>query len=525
MSTSDAEVIVIGAGIAGLITALELAPANVTLIANASLGQGVASGWSQGGIAAALAADDKPANHAQDTIYAAAGIADVDAVQTITEEAPAAIEYLSAQGVPFDRSQDGQYALSREAAHSHARVVRVSGDRTGPGIMAALAKKIEATSHIHRLMDEEVIALISNGNGVKGVWVRNNRTGAIKPIVAKAVVLATGGTGHLYRATSNPHTANGVGIAIAARAGAILADLEFVQFHPTTLAVGKDPSPLATEALRGEGAILINEKDERFMVSQHPMAELAPRDIVARSIFREIQSGHKAYLDCTKAIGEEFPSRFPQVFALCAEAGINPVQDPIPVEPAAHYHMGGIATNQHGKTTIDGLWACGEVACTGAHGANRLASNSLLEAIVYARRIAKNIKDYLASYSLKSENGYAPPQTALPADAESQIKNLRSLMTDYVGVIRNEAGLLKALSLIQEMERNEADLLSNMILTSKTIVVAALLRTESRGSHFRSDFPVALDHFKYRRFFTLDEIEKTAHKLLSNGSPKKISSQ
>jgi L-aspartate oxidase len=512
------EIVVVGAGIAGLVTALSLAPLSVTIIANARLGQGVATGWSQGGIAAALAPHDKPANHAQDTIYAAAGIADVDAVQLITEEAPNAIHYLSDLGVPFDRDKKGGFALSREAAHSHDRIVRVSGDRTGPGIMAVLGKKVSETKSIQLQMGCDVVSLATAGSQVVGVWVKQNDQ--LKLLRAKAVILATGGIGHLYRATSNPPTANGAGLTIAARAGARLADLEFVQFHPTTLAVGKDPSPLATEALRGAGSVLVNSLGKRFMVAEHPMAELAPRDIVARAIFREIQKGQKVYLDSRKAIGRDFPDKFPQVYQLCQEAGIDPVRESIPVEPAAHYHMGGIATDNFGRTSLSGLWACGEVASTGAHGANRLASNSLLEAIVYGKRIAGDIKEHWKNINSHQGEIQSPIHALNKKDDTPYIQSLRTTMTEQVGLIRDEGGLIDSLRTISNLKQDygtsQIDTFGNMLLAAQMIAYAALKRCESRGSHFRADYPVSLDPYKFRQFFTLAEIRKDLEKILQS---------
>ena len=330
---------------------------------------------------------------------------------------------------------------------------------------------------------------------------------------AAAVVLATGGSGQLFAITTNPREARGEGIAIAARAGAVIADAEFVQFHPTAIDIGRDPAPLATEALRGEGALLINKRGERFMQGAHPDAELAPRDIVARFVQREVTSGRGAYLDC-RPLGPDFASRFPTVNAACQSAGIDPTKAPIPVAPAAHYHMGGVLTDAQGRTTVDGLWACGEVASTGAHGANRLASNSLLEAVVFGTRVADDIARSLplaarAKAGLEVER---PGDGAPEAVNEPAVQLLRRTMTSEVGVIRDAASLNRALDVIASLERDAGQdrRLANMLTTAKLITVAALARKESRGAHYRSDYPEADPKLAGRSFLTLAEAETIA---------------
>jgi len=505
MTHSAHPIVVIGAGIAGLTAALRLVPNPVILVANAPIGQGVASGWSQGGIAAALSEHDSPVSHQQDTLTAAAGIADENAVKIITTEAKIAIEYLREVGVTFDRTENNDYALSKEAAHSHARIVRVAGDLTGPGIMAALQRLVLTTPEITVKSGWQLVELHVQNNRVHGVWLAHSDTQKLEYIPTNAVIMATGGIGYLYRNTSNPSTACGEGIAIAAKAGAVLADMEFVQFHPTTLAVGRDPSPLATEALRGEGAHLINELGERFMTGIHPDAELAPRDVVARAIFNQYQSGHKAFLDCRSAIGADFAKKFPKVFSLCQEAGIDPVASPIPVEPAAHYHMGGIAVNTAGQSSVMGLWACGEVACTGAHGANRLASNSLLEAVVYTKRATHDVKKYRAENPLPipSATPAAPEFTEHTAEHKIIELRLRDLMRDYVGVIRDGKGLAFAIKQLSEFYRESlSSRVQHMVDVALLVALFAYWREESRGSHFRKDFPIAKTAWQKRQFFT-----------------------
>ena len=393
---AEGDIVIVGAGLAGLFTALKLAPMHVTVLAAAPLGQGTSSGWAQGGIAAAVGADDSPALHAADTIAAGAGLVDEEVARFVTAEGPARIADLLDYGVPFDRDADGQFLLSQEAAHSRRRVVHVSGDRTGAAIMQALIAKVRATPSIRVLEGYEADELITANGRVEGVRLVRSAAfgnGTYEFFPACAVVLATGGVGGLYALTTNPAYARGEAIAMAARAGAIIGDAEFVQFHPTAIDVGLDPAPLATEALRGEGATLVNRRGERFMTAIDARGELSPRDIVARGVFAEIAAGRGAFLDCRTAIGSGFAQAFPTVYAYCRKAGIDPATQLIPVAPAAHYHMGGIATDALARSSVPGLWAIGEVASTGLHGANRLASNSLLEAVVFAARAAGHIRN------------------------------------------------------------------------------------------------------------------------------------
>src|SRR5580698_1492896 len=387
------DVVIVGGGLAGLFCALKLAPRPVTIISAAPLGEGASSAWAQGGIAAAVAEGDSAEAHAADTIAAGAGLVDAGIALGLAREAGIGIRDLLHYGVPFDRDLEGRLAVSREAAHSARRIVHVRGDTAGKAIIAALIEAVRATPSIKVIEGFSAEALLTADGAVTGLQLRRVGDIAAKPVIiaSRAVVLATGGSGHLYAVTTNPAEARGQGLAIAARAGAVIADPEFVQFHPTAIMVGRDPAPLATEALRGEGATLINDRGERFMLARHQLAELAPRDIVARGVFAEIAAGHGAFLDATTALGRHFAEKFPTVHASCIAAGIDPAKQPIPVAPAAHYHMGGIAVDARGRTSLRGLWAGGEVSSTGAHGANRLASNSLIEAVVYAARIAEDI--------------------------------------------------------------------------------------------------------------------------------------
>ena len=382
-------VVVVGAGIAGLMAALKLAPMPVTVLCKRRLGSGAATDWAQGGIAAAMGADDSPSLHAIDTQRAGAGISDARIVRILTSDAPARIEELLELGATFDRDESGELALGREAAHQRRRIVKAGGDATGHEILETLIAAVRDTPSITVVEDATADDIVVHDGHAVGIYAHTNA--GTHAFLAGAVVLATGGIGRLYRYTTNPVEATGDGIAMAARAGATLSDMEFVQFHPTALAIGADPMPLVTEAVRGEGAILVNDLGERFMLAMHPDAELAPRDVVARAIFEQLQRGRLVGLDARASIGDKFPAEFPTVFGFCQAAGIDPRLARIPVAPAAHYFMGGIAVDEWGRASLPGLWACGECSASGVHGANRLASNSLLEALVYGSRVAESI--------------------------------------------------------------------------------------------------------------------------------------
>src|SRR3984957_2900494 len=497
-------VVIVGGGLAGLFCALKLAPRPVTVISAAPLGRGASTAWAQGGIAAAVAEGDSAEAHAADTIAVGAGLVDETIALGIAREAGARIHDLLRYGVPFDRALEGRLAVGREAAHSARRIVHVRGDMAGKAIMSALIEAVRATPSVRVIEGFTAAALLTDDGAVTGLQIRKIGDATAKPltIASRAVVLATGGIGHLYAVTTNPAEASGLGLAIAARAGAVIADPEFVQFHPTAIMVGRDPAPLATEALRGEGATLINDRGERFMLSRHPLAELAPRDIVARGVFAEIAAGRGAFLDATDALGTRFAEKFPTVHASCLAAGIDPAREPIPVAPAAHYHMGGVAVDAHGRTSLRGLWAGGEVSSTGAHGANRLASNSLLEAVVYAGRIAEDIEGHALPAPARLPDGLMSPRnSAMPALSE---RSLRTMMASHVGVIRDREHLAEAVRAFAALERDAGNIaLRNMAATALLVASSAWARRESRGAHYRKDYPAERPELRHRTMTTL----------------------
>jgi L-aspartate oxidase len=480
------DVLIVGAGLAGLFLALRLEARRAVVLSPSPLGTAAASAWAQGGLAAALAPEDSPAAHAADTVRAGAGLVDPAIARLLAEDGPARVRDLLALGVPFDRSEDGSLRLSLEAAHSHARVARVTGDLAGRAIMDALADAVRASGSIVVHEGLRAQALIRGENGaIAGILARDWQGRWIR-ILARETVLAVGGASALFAVTTNPVSATGVGLAMAAREGALIADPEFVQFHPTAIDVGRDPAPLATEALRGEGAVLVDRDGRPFMARHHPDAELAPRDVVARAIHRERLSGSGAYLDCRAAVGAHFPDAFPTVFKACMDAGIDPRREPIPVAPAAHYHMGGIAVDAWGRTTLPALSAVGECASTGAHGANRLASNSLLEAVVFAARIG----DRLDGDSPSAESA-AVPTTPPPSLADADRAELRATMSRHLGVERTKDDRSAVLTFLESLTARIGP--ATELIAARFIAEGAARRRESRGGHFCPDHPYTDD--------------------------------
>ena len=484
-------VVIVGAGLAAVYAALKLAPHPVVMISPEPLGSGASSAWAQGGVAAAMAPTDSAEAHADDTVNAGAGSVLREVAEFVTRAARDHVLDLSDLGTGFDRTADGGFVQSREAAHSAARVVRVKGDQAGAEIMRALIEELRKTPSVQVIEGALAVGLDSDGAHVSGVYLNSIDAPDAEPVLLKgaAHVLATGGSAGLYAQTTNPARIRGQGIGMAARAGAQIADAEFLQFHPTAIDVGEDPTPLATEALRGEGAILIDRDGHRFMPDIHPEAELAPRDIVARAVYLESQAGRRPALDTRAAIGAEITTQFPAVTKACIRNGLDPVSQSIPVAAAAHYHMGGVASDMAGRSSLSGLWVCGEAASTGLHGANRLASNGLLEALVFARACAQDIVAEVPDTDAPAVDIRFAPDEGEP-DAKS-VAALRQIMTDHVGVVRDRAGLNQALSGISALEAKNTGSATflNMTATATLITAAALSREESRGAHYRSDFP------------------------------------
>ena len=512
-----ADVVVIGGGVAGLAAALALPGRRVLLVSKRRLGEGGASPWAQGGVAVALAAGDSPARHAADTIAAAAGLADRAAVTLLTERGPARVEALRALGARFDVGPGGELAFGREAAHSASRILHAGGDATGAEMVRALTAAVRRAGWIEVVEESFAEDLLVEGGRVVGVLLRD-AAGEPRLLAAGAVVLATGGIGQVYRYTTNPPEATGDGLAMAARAGARLADLEFVQFHPTALASGRDPLPLLTEALRGEGALLVDGEGRRFMTAEHRLAELAPRDVVARAIWRRREAG-PVFLDARAAVGDRFPTRFPTVFARCREQGYDPRVELLPVTPAAHYHMGGIAVDLAGRSSLPGLWACGEVASTGAHGGNRLASNSLLEALVFGAEVGEALEveaperpDARQLWRHPAWSAGRRPGAAVAGTADEELRRrVRGVAWSRVGVVRDGAGLLAALDELEDLALAGPPAggeTRNLLDVARLVASAALLREESRGAHWRSDHPAPDPSAARRTVATAAELER-----------------
>jgi L-aspartate oxidase len=486
----EADMVVIGSGIGGLTAALAAAPLRVVVVTKGGPGGG-STHWAQGGIAAAVGEGDSPAAHAADTLAAGAGLNHPEAVSLLTASAAGRVADLASIGVRFDLGRDGRPELSREGGHHRRRVLHAGGDATGAEMVRALTHASACAEHVETIAGCFAADLVVDAGRVAGAAARSDG-GERLLLSAPAVVLATGGIGRVYANTTNPAEVTGDGLAMAARAGAALADMEFVQFHPTALASGRDPMPLLTEALRGEGALLVDDRGQRFMVGEHPDAELAPRDVVARVIWRKLAAGHRVFLDARDSVGASFPADFPTVYELCVQEGIDPRRELVPVAPAAHFHMGGVATDLNGRTSLPGLWAVGEVACTGVHGANRLASNSLLEAAVFGDRAAADVKAAASGWPGRRGAPRTGDPGPAPAAQPEVVAGMRKIMWDGVGVVRDRVGLVAALEKLEGLRRalepgcSEA---RNMIEVGIGVARAAVVRTESRGAHFRLDYP------------------------------------
>ncbi|WP_250031492.1 L-aspartate oxidase [Paractinoplanes maris] len=510
------DVLVVGSGVAGLTAALHLREQglHVTVVTKVNIDDG-STRWAQGGIAAVLDPLDTPAAHANDTEIAGVGLCDPAAVRVLVEEGPARVRELIRIGASFDRNADGSLMLTREGGHRADRIVHAGGDATGAEVQRALHEAVRRDPWIRLVEHALVLDLLRAPDGrACGLTLHVLGEGSedgVGAILARAVVLATGGMGQIYSSTTNPSVSTGDGVALALRAGALVTDVEFVQFHPTsfvTASVTSVQRPLISEALRGEGAHLVDETGARFMVGQHELAELAPRDVVAKGIHRVLRAtgADHVYLDA-RHLGREFlEQRFPTIVASTRAAGVDPATELIPVAPAAHYASGGVRTDLHGRTSISGLYACGEVACTGVHGANRLASNSLLEGLVFARRIADDIARDLPA---QADPAPAPAGRSWVVAAATR-PELQRTMTRGAGVLRSADSLsatakeLARLAEQRDTPRNAAWEATNLLTVATVLVAAARTRRETRGCHWREDFPGAEDEWRGHLLHTLD---------------------
>lgn len=518
----DADVVVVGSGVAGLTVALRCAAAGrkVTVVTKTTLDDG-STRWAQGGIAAALGEGDTPEQHLADTLVAGAGLCDEEAVRTLVTEGPGAVRRLIATGARFDTSvETGEILLTREGGHHRRRIAHAGGDATGAEISRALIDAVRE-ARIEFIEHALVLDLFTDAQGrLAGVTLHvmgEGQRDGVGAVRAKVVVLATGGMGQVFSATTNPAVSTGDGVALALRAGAEVSDLEFVQFHPTVLWLGPEAQgqqPLVSEAVRGEGAYLVDAHGTRFMLGQHELAELAPRDIVAKGIMRRMREtgAEHMYLDARHFGAEMWQQRFPTILAACRANGIDPVTGLVPVAPAAHYASGGVRTDLRGRTTVPGLYACGEVACTGVHGANRLASNSLLEGLVFAERIAADIAADSAAGSAAdpgASGAAGEPVTAAPSGeplpAPGTRYEIQRIMTEGAGVLRSAESLAHAAEQLERIDTDVRETLerdgktaepcvesweaANLCLVARVLVAAARRRTETRGCHWREDRP------------------------------------
>jgi L-aspartate oxidase len=480
--------LVVGSGVAGLHTAWRVSESGEVIVLTKRSLFDSATAYAQGGIAAALGAGDSPELHRQDTLAAGAALCDAAAVSVLVTEGPARVRELQTAGAHFDLEPGGRFKLGREAAHSRRRIVHAHGDQTGAEVARTLIERVRSSDKVEVIERARVLDLIVEDGHCCGA--RVSIRGRAVEIIADATVLATGGCGQVFRFTTNPLVATGDGFAIAHRGGVKLADMEFVQFHPTALNTPENPLALISEAVRGEGATLVNSRGERFMKRKHRRAELAPRDVVAREIFREQQSGQQVFLDARSIAG--FSGRFPGINALCVARGITPATDLIPVTPAAHYMMGGIVTDLSGRSSLQRLYACGEVSRTGVHGANRLASNSLLEGLVFAERVARDLASTPPLENLPRAARWSVPVLRDRGAAQVSADRIRQIMWDKAGISRTARGLRECVNTIRGiLERLDKGATEEIAMAQTALLVAeaALLRRESRGGHYRSDFP------------------------------------